>query len=120
MLFRKRYKCLIRGENFLLEDEDGVKKYRNFYTTRFVRSDNEDNAELKCLEKLKKARYLKQFRRLDLDRVPMIHFEDISLSKKQWKIGFGKGCCWYQTDDADEDGHHDDALEVEIEAHKQE
>ena len=50
----------------------------------------------------------------------MIHFEDISLSKKQWKIGFGKGCCWYQTDDADEDGHHDDALEVEIEAHKQE
>ena len=119
-MLRKRYKCLIRGENFLLEDENGGKKYRNFYTTRFIRATNEEIAELKCVQKLKEDKQLKQFRRLDLDRIPIVHFEDISLSKKQWKVGFGKGCCWYLTDDADEDGQHVDSLEIEIEAHKEE
>ena len=44
----KKYKALIRGENFLI-NFDGKKQRLGFYTTVFVEAENEDDAEQRSI-----------------------------------------------------------------------
>jgi hypothetical protein len=48
----KLYRCFIEGKNFPLE-VDGQEGPVGFYTTRFVRADSPENAEILALEMLR-------------------------------------------------------------------
>jgi hypothetical protein len=113
-----RYKCLIRGSNFIVRDEDEfVDKSYGFYTTRFVWAKDEEVAETKCLEKLKSDKWLSSLKSDDTNPA-MVHFESIEKVKLKYPhLGFGKGFCLFEMAHADEFDGHENAREVEIEAH---
>lgn len=48
----KKYKVLVRGENFLI-NLDGVKQKVGFYTTRFIEARDEEDAENAVMEMLR-------------------------------------------------------------------
>ena len=48
----KKFKVMVRGENFLLNLE-GVEQKLGFYTTRFVEAQNEEAAEYDVMEMLR-------------------------------------------------------------------
>lgn len=87
----KIYRVLLRGENFLLNIEESVRLF-GFYTTRFVESLNEDDAEQAAVDLIRNDRSLR-------DRVlnaqadpPMLYAEEIDEiyeSAHDGKVGGG-------------------------------
>lgn len=112
-----RYKCLIRGENFLMDTEAGP-ELMGFYTTRFIRGMDETHAEMRCLKKLMRIKeYRRKFIGEDRQTAKVI-FKDIQMAQNQFSFSFGKGNVFFYMSDADENGEHHDCLDIELEAHK--
>ena len=72
----KQYRVLLKGENFLLNNEGEIKRM-GFYTTRFVDAPNEDEAELTAVELIRKDNWLREAVRNDRPDPPMIFAEEI-------------------------------------------
>ena len=72
----KKYKVLVRGENFLLNIE-GVKQKVGFYVTRFIEAENKDAAEYAVMDLLRKdSNLLKDILNKSSDS-PMMYAEEI-------------------------------------------
>ena len=72
----KKFRVLLRGENFLLNYEGEVKRH-GFYTTRFVEALNEDEAELAAVELIRKDNRLREAVGNGRPDPPMIFAEEI-------------------------------------------
>ena len=72
----KKYRLLVRGENFLinLDDED---QRVGFYTTVFVEAKTEEEAELKAIELLRNDRKLLDGVRNPQSDSPMMFVDEI-------------------------------------------
>lgn len=105
-----RYRCLIRGDNFVTKDADTkISRDMGFFTTRWVWAKDHHEAETKALAKLKKDTFLKDSAKKGISDVT---FEEIEISKiPLWGIfstrahnnpfKFGKGCVWYEMEEED-------------------
>jgi len=54
----------------------------------------------------------------DSNYEPRVFFKNIELARHQFSFKFGKGNVFFPMSAADEYGEHDEALEIELEAHK--
>ena len=80
------FRCLIRGENFVTSDDEAM----GFYTTRWIRSEDAESAELDCLERLKNEEELRQTFPLDLSPAAKVYFEEVEeLAENPNKVGGG-------------------------------
>jgi hypothetical protein len=71
----KKFRVLVRGENFLLESEGAVKRF-GFYTTRFVEAADEREAEQRAVESLRQEDRLRG-RVNDRSDPPMLFAEEV-------------------------------------------
>lgn len=72
----KKFRVLLRGENFLLNSEGVVKRF-GFYTTAFVVSPNGDEAEKMAVELIRKDQRLQEAVLNDKSDPPMLFAEEI-------------------------------------------
>ena len=72
----KLFRCFIRGENFPL-DFDGKDDLLGFYTTRFVRAETPDQAELLALDMLRENPTLNGVDPSRRTAETMVYFESI-------------------------------------------
>ena len=72
----KKFRVLVRGENFLLESEGAVKRF-GFYTTRFVEALDKDEAERRAVESLRQEDRLRGGVLNDQSDPPMLFAEEI-------------------------------------------
>jgi hypothetical protein len=72
----KKFRVLLRGENFLLRSEGVVKRF-GFYTTRFVEAVDESEAERCAVEYLRQEDRLRGSVLNDPSDPPMIFAEEI-------------------------------------------
>ena len=72
------YRCLIRGENFVVL-EDGQRKFIGFFTTRIVEAENVEEAETIGLGLLKQDEWLESLRvnRLPDDPPATVNFDEV-------------------------------------------
>ena len=76
----KKYKVLVRGENFLMNIDD-VNQKVGFYTTRFVEAESEEEAENKVIDILRNdPKLIKSVLNKKSDS-PMIYVEEIEQLK---------------------------------------
>ena len=101
----------------MLDREDGP-TLMGFYTTRFVRASNKHEAEFKCLKKLKNKDEYGSKHTEDSDIKPRVLFVEIKKARNQFSFKAGKGNVFFQMSDANEDGDHQVALEIELEANQ--
>ena len=74
------FALLLRGENFLIR-MDGVPERLGFYTTRYVRARNEEEAETRAVQMVRQAKSLRgNIRTASL--TPMIYLEEIE--RRPW------------------------------------
>lgn len=72
----KKFRVLVRGENFLLKSEGAVKRF-GFYTTRFVEALDKDEAERRAVESLRQENRLREGVLNDHSDPPMLFAEEI-------------------------------------------
>lgn len=72
----KKFRVLVRGENFLLASEGAVKRF-GFYTTRFVEALDKDEAERRAVESLRQEDRLRGGVLNDPSDPPMLFAEEI-------------------------------------------
>ena len=72
----KKFRVLLRGENFLLKSEESVKRL-GFYTTRFVEAPDKDGAEKCAVESIRKDDRLQECVLNDQSDPPMLFAEEI-------------------------------------------
>ena len=72
----KKFRVLLRGENFLL-DMDGTVKSTGFYTTVFVEARDADEAELSAVEVIRKDDRLRQCVLNERPDPPMLYAEEV-------------------------------------------
>ena len=72
----KKYKVLVRGENFLI-NLDGVNQKMGFYTTRFVEAENEVAAEYAVMDILRSDPKLVKGVLNEKSDPPMMYAEEI-------------------------------------------
>lgn len=90
------FRCLVRGENFLLTLSSGRPEYRGFYTTRWVNAEDKAAAEAACVQLIKSDPYLAQERRSRT--IPMLYVEEIELLDSEPAKQPGKGYTFYDMD----------------------
>lgn len=73
----KKYKVLVRGDNFLF-DVDGKPKKLGFYTTRFVEAPDEKRAEENAISILRNDSTLQDGTLNDKADTPMLFVEEIT------------------------------------------
>jgi len=72
----KKYKALIRGENFLMKI-DGDEQKLGFYTTVFVEAKDEEDAEQKSIQLLRHDPKLQESTLNNKSDSPMMYVEEI-------------------------------------------
>ena len=110
------FRCLARGENFLLQ-EDGVLKLFGFYTTRWVEAANAKEAEFAALAILKADERFEDMPRDQRNKEAKVFFEEIAQCNLKPKFT-GGGFTFFEMSNADESGHHAEALDIETTASK--
>jgi hypothetical protein len=73
----KKYRLLIRGENFLINLEGTDQKF-GFYTTAFVEGRDEEQAEQRAIELLRDDKEFRQSVLNDKSDTPMMFVEEIA------------------------------------------
>jgi hypothetical protein len=89
-----KYQVMLRGENFEIESEDEVQNL-GFYTTRIVKAESPQEAEIKAIELVKNDPWLKEPIVSDSSFTPMIYLETID-EAKWWKRLGGKGYTFWE------------------------
>jgi hypothetical protein len=93
-VFVKKYRVLVRGENFLMT-LDGEDQKLGFYTTVFVEAQDQEDAELKAMDLLRNNEKLVRGVRNPKSDPPMMFVEEIEGLKSLpglTEIGF----CFFQ------------------------
>lgn len=109
------FKCFILGENFTLIEEGKVKDF-GFYTTRWVEASDANAAEMKALEILKADEFLSDLPEEQKNPKAKVYFQEIEeLSEKPKQVP-GAGFTWFEMEEADKNGQHDEARLIELEA----
>jgi hypothetical protein len=72
----KKYKVLVRGENFLM-NLDGVNQKLGFYTTRFAEAENAEAAEHDVMDLLRNDPTLVERVLNEVSDPPMLYAEEI-------------------------------------------
>lgn len=80
--------------------EDGPRRY-GFYTTRWVRAKRPEEAELKCLKKLKLQGELGAKHPDDETDLAKIYFDEVIEMPKLHFAKFGKGFSFFPMDETD-------------------
>ncbi len=111
------FRCLARGENFLLK-EDGVLKLFGFYTTRWVEAANAEEAEFSALATLKADEFFEDMPKDQRNKEARVYFEEIEQCTKEPKKA-GKGFIFFEMSDADDKGGNAHALDIEVTASKE-
>ena len=99
-------------------DRGEGEKLMGFYTTRYVRAKNPEDAESRCIRRLLKTDEYQQRRSGRKKGLAKIVFLEVGEANHQNRLAFGKGNVFFQMSDADEYGDHQVALEIELEAHQ--
>ncbi|GLQ21813.1 hypothetical protein ACFFUB_05450 [Algimonas porphyrae] len=95
------YRCLIEGENFLLDFGDGPERM-GFVTTRWIRAASPDDAERQCLAKLKAQGELGTKHPDDTTGLAKVYFREIVELPKRRFARFGKGFGFFPMGEADD------------------
>lgn len=77
---------MLRGENFEINNEDKQVNF-GFFTTRVVKAKDEEEAEYKAVELIKKDKSLVSVMARDSKYTPMIYLESISKAPFWRKLG---------------------------------
>lgn len=72
----KKYRVLLKGENFLVECDGTVERW-GFYTTRFVEAVDEDHAEQTAVDLIRNDARLREAVHNERSDPPMIFLEEI-------------------------------------------
>jgi hypothetical protein len=98
------YRCLVRGENFLLKDADtGALERYGFYTTRFVVANSPREAEMKTLALMRRERTFQPPAGCEKPKDAKVFFEEIQPVRQLLpRLSRGKGATWYLMDDKEE------------------
>ena len=72
----KKYKVFIHGENFLIKFEGEIVP-TGFYVTRLVEAKDEEEAELKAIEMVRKDKSIKNVKN-SKDDPPMLYVEELA------------------------------------------
>lgn len=96
----KKFRVLLRGENFRMNFEGTVKRL-GFYTTRFVEASDDDTAGQSAVESVRKDDQLRQAVLNDRSDPPMIFAEEIEeLASFGPDDGPSRGFTFYEDDPA--------------------
>lgn len=92
---------MLRGEDFLIRIDDTPTRL-GFYTTRFVHARNEDDAELRAVQMVRKAKSLRgNIRTASL--TPMIYLEEIERRPWWYRFKTQPGFSFWDMDKEDEE-----------------
>ena len=105
------FRCLIRGENFITADEEAM----GFYATRWINAKDASAAEVACLKRLKKSNDLRESFPPEKSKLAKVYFEEIEEIEESSER-FGGGYVFFNMSEADENGAHEDARSIEVEA----
>lgn len=95
------FALLLRGENFLIRMEEGVPERMGFYTTRYVRARNEEEAETRAVQMVRQAKSLRaNIRTASL--TPMIYVEIIERRPWWHRFKMQPGFAFWNMDKEDE------------------
>ena len=99
----KNYSVLLHGKNFILKFDEKPQRF-GFYTTRFVRADDEREAEKIAVDLIRNSRDLKMAVLNEKNDPPMIYLKEISeISFLTYRIRKpGKGFTFYPEDESNE------------------
>ena len=101
----KKYKVLVRGENFLM-NLDGKNQRLGFYTTRFVEAQNEEGAEEKAIALLRDDPKLRSSVLNDQSDAPVMFAEEIvELTSFDGLKMPGTGFVFYPKESEESEGH---------------
>lgn len=107
----KHFRVLIHGQNFLI-DMDGEVKPLGFFTTRFVKADDHDQAEELAVQMLRDFQPLRELvKNPEDDRPDLIIEETEELQSLDGISDLEPPICWY--DPAAEDSDDEDVDEEE-------
>jgi len=85
------FRCLILGENFPTLNDDGIRELIGFYATRYVESENRDDAEQDALNELRQDEWLQGLKgiRIPEDPEARVFFEEIVEVSSIGDVGSG-------------------------------
>ncbi len=101
----KKYKVLVRGDNFLL-NLDGKNQKLGFYTTRFVEAQNEEDAEERAIVLLRDDSKLRSGVLNEQSDSPVMFAEEIvELKSFDGLKTPGTGFTFYPKENEESEGH---------------
>ena len=89
--------CLVEGENFLLDTEDGP-QLQGFYAARYAEAETVDEAELIMLENLKAEYEILRPQKPRADKPAKVYFGEFEELSEEPKHIANKGAVWYPMD----------------------
>jgi len=92
------YRVRLNGRNFLLNHQSEPQKY-GFYTTRDVKAESFEEAELKAVELVEEEDALKNSTINERDDSPMIYLEEIRILKSGKERLKNSGYTFYTEDE---------------------
>lgn len=100
----KKFRVLLNGRNFLLDmGYDGLKKH-GFFTTRWVKANDEVEAENSAVEMVRQCSQLRSVVLNEKDDPPEIFLEeiDVAVAFEYFRRKPGKGYIFYPEDGGEE------------------
>jgi hypothetical protein len=97
----KKYRVFVRGENFLI-NLDGTDQKLGFYTTRYVESNSEEEAEYAVMDMLRSDPKLRKSVLHDESEPPMMYADEIDEIESFEGIKLpGTGFAFFSDEDRD-------------------
>ena len=102
----KKYRVLLNGRNFILETGDDGPKKHGFFTTRWVKANDEVEAENSAVEMIRQCSKLRSAVLNEKDDPPRIFLEEIYIAGafEYFRRKPGKGYVFYPEDESEENG----------------
>ena len=94
------FQSFVRGENFLLDTEDGP-QLMGFYAARYTQAETVDEAELTILKNLRAEYEILRPQKPQTDKPAKVYFEEFEELSEEPKHIANKGVVWYPMDGED-------------------
>jgi hypothetical protein len=91
----KKFRVLVKGQNFLLESDRGIKRF-GFYTTRFVEAFDRHDAERAAIESLRQDDRLRGRVRNARSDAPLLFAEEIAEMPSFEGVDRSHGLAFYE------------------------